>query len=94
MADIDQITRHEREIGELRGMMESLATKEFVRSVIREETRDLYAKLDEISQTLNTLSEKQHRVTGAADFLKTVLPIVISIGTLVVLILSLLLTNQ
>ena len=91
MADQEQITRHEREIGELRGMLGSLATKEFVRSVVNEQTSELNVKFDAIDEKLTTLNERQHRITGAAEFLKAVLPLLISIATLIVLILSLIL---
>ena len=101
MTDPDQITRHEREIGELRGKLESLATKEYVREVVQEQTRELKAemnvKFDDVIRTINDLSgevrnlnEKQHRITGAADIIKTAVPLLISIATLIVLIISLL----
>lgn len=80
MAEPEQITRHEREIGELRGKLDGLATKDFVRQVVREQTQEIYTKLDlisaennkkfdRISQELKALNDKQHRITGAADFL-------------------------
>lgn len=101
MTDPDQITRHEREIGELRGKLESLATKEYVREVVQEQTRELKAemnvKFDDVIRMINDLSgevrnlnEKQHRITGAADIIKTAVPLLISIATLIVLIISLL----
>ncbi|MYD11172.1 MAG: hypothetical protein F4X02_14175 [Chloroflexi bacterium] len=119
MSDQDQITRHEREIGELRGKLDSLATKEYVREVVDEQTRELKkefnakiddkfdnvisrldtlsGRFDELSGRLDTLSgdvknlnEKQHRITGAADIIKTALPLLISVATLIVLIISLL----
>lgn len=105
MADQDQITRHEREIGELRGKLESLATKEYVREVVQEQTRELKtemnqkfdsafnrldAKIDALSGEIRNLNEKQQRITGAADIIKTVLPMLVSIATLIVLIISLL----
>ncbi len=96
MTDPNQITRHEREIGELRGKLDSLATKEYVREVVQEQTRELKAKLnpkfDQIFTELRALNEKQHRITGAADIIKTAVPLLISIATLIVLIISLLAT--
>lgn len=35
MKEDDQVTRHEREIGELRGKLDGLATKDFVRQVVQ-----------------------------------------------------------
>ena len=101
MAESEQLTRHEREIGELRGKLDALATKEFVRGVVNDQTKELSGQFEgitrqfeAIAQTLNILKEKQHRITGAADFLKTVLPILISLGTLILLIASLLLSGR
>lgn len=137
MAEDDQVTRHEREIGELRGKLDSLATKDFVRQVVQEQTQQLNNKIEEmrlhsdskidglrsqndskidelrlhtdskmeemrahydkrfdaILAELKALNDKQHRITGAADFLKSALPMVISIVTLIVLIISLLAAN-
>ena len=108
MEDKDQLTRHEREIGELRGKLDSLATKEYVREVVQEQTRDLHSqmnprfddinakfdavnsKLDALSEDVRNLNAKQQRITGAADLIKTVLPLLISIATLIVLNISLL----
>ncbi len=93
MAESDQITRHEREIGELRGKLDALATKEFVRKLVQDQTQELNTKFDGISADLRALNAKQHRITGAADFLKSALPISISAITLIVLVLSLILTR-
>ena len=59
MADQDQITRHEREIGELRGKLDALATKEFVREVVREQTEEMNRRFDAISYDLQSLKNKQ-----------------------------------
>ena len=85
MAESDQITRHEREVGELRGKLDGLATKEFVRSVVQEQTNELNKKFDGIATELRALNEKQHRITGAAYFLKSTLPMLVSVATLIVL---------
>jgi len=94
LAGQDQITRHEREIGELRGKLDSLATKEYMREVLQEQTRELKAELnpkfDQIFTELRALNAKQHRITGAADIIKTAVPLLVSIATLIVLIISLL----
>ena len=137
MADNEQVTRHEREIGELRGKLDGLATKDFVRQVAQEQTQQLNNKIEEmrlhtdskidetrahndskidemrihtdrkidemrahndkrfdaITAELRALNDKQHRITGAADFLKSALPMLISVVTLIVLIISLLAGN-
>lgn len=96
----DQITRHERELGELRGKLDALATKDFVREVVQEQTRDFDRKfeavnqrLDSMAKELQALNAKQQRITGAADIIKTAVPLLVSIATLIVLIISLLLTS-
>ena len=94
MADNDQLTRHEREIGEMRGKLDALATKEFVRSVVQEQTKEMNENFASINENLRSLNEKQHRITGAAEFLKAVLPMLISLATLAILILSLLLAGR
>ncbi len=91
MTDKDQITRHEREIGELRGKLDSLATKEFVREVVREQTEEMNRRFDAIASDLQSLKNKQDRMTGAANFLRAALPMLISVVTLIVPIISLLL---
>lgn len=115
MADNEQVTRHEREIGELRGKLDGLATKDFVRQVAQEQTQQLNNKIEEmrlhndskidemrlhndkkfdaIAAELRALNDKQHRITGAAEFLRSALPMLISVVTLVVLIISLLAGN-
>ena len=137
MAEPEQITRHEREIGELRGKLDGLATKDFVRQVVQEQTQEIYRKLDAMSAEnnerfaamsaennkrfealiaennkrftamsaesdkrfeavtaeLKALNDKQHRIIGAADFLRAALPMFISVVTLIVLIISLLSAN-
>lgn len=94
MTDPDQVTRHEREIGELRGKLDSLATNEFVREVVQHQTLELKTELnpkfDQIFAQLRALNEKQLRITGAADIIKTAVPLLVSIATLIVLIISLL----
>ena len=101
MNQTEQITRHEREIGEIRGKLESLATKDFVREVVQEavqaQTREMnirfdqvYAKIDALSTQLRASNEKQQRIIGAADIIKTALPLLISVVTLIVLVISLL----
>ena len=94
MTGNDQLTRHEREIGELRGKLDSLATKEFVRNVVQEQTNEWNAKFDSINDNLRKLNAKQQRFTGAVDFLKTVLPMLVSLATLAILILSFLLAGR
>lgn len=133
MADNEQVTRHEREIGELRGKLDGLATKDFVRQVAQEQTQLLNNKIEEmrlhndsridetrlhsdskidemrthtdkkidelrahtdkkidelrahtdkkfdaIATELRALNDKQHRITGAAEFLRAALPMLIA----------------
>lgn len=47
-------------------------------------------KFDQMFVELRALNDKRHRITGAADFLKSALPMSISVVTLIVLIVSLL----
>lgn len=75
MSDQDQITRHEREIGELRGKLDSLATKEYVRDIVDEQTRDLKtefnAKIDDrfdgVLSRLDTLSSRFDELSSRLD---------------------------
>ena len=50
----------------------------------------VYEKFDEISGQLRRMNEKQHRIIGAADIIKTALPLLISVITLFILVISLL----
>lgn len=87
MTDSDQITRHEREIGELRGKLDALATKEFVREVVQEQTKDLKdefnTKFDSINDQLKVISERQQRFKGIGQALSFGLPFLISALALV-----------
>lgn len=87
MTDSDQITRHEREIGELRGKLDALATKEFVREVVQEQTKDLKdefnAKFDSINDQLKVISDRQQRFKGIGQALSFGLPFLISALALV-----------
>ena len=64
MTESDQVTRHEREIGELYGKLDALATKEFVRTVVQEQTEELNTKFDAINSRLAEISERQQRFKG------------------------------
>ena len=75
MTDSDQITRHEREIGELRGKLDALATKEFVRSVVSEQTQELNKKFDAIDERLKEISERQQRFKGIGQTMTFGLPL-------------------
>jgi len=86
MADTDQINR---EIGELRGKLDGLATKEYVREVVEEQTRELNnrfdakfdhvdAKFDMIDARLREISERQQRYKGIGRALVFGLPFLIS----------------
>ncbi len=79
MSETDQINR---EIGELRGKLDGLATKEFVRDVVQEQTRELNqkfdAKFDIIETRLQEISERQQRFKGIGQALTFGLPFLIS----------------
>lgn len=92
---------HERRISTIEGEMKSVATKDdlskletrltqFVNDSIKSQTNELNPKFDKISDDLQALNTKQNKITGAADILKTALPMLVSIATLIVLIISLL----
>ncbi len=70
MTDQEQIMRLKREIGELRGKLDALATKEFVREVVGEQTEQLNKRLDAIASDLQALKNKQDRISGAAGLLR------------------------
>ncbi|MCY3977721.1 MAG: hypothetical protein OXG23_06445 [Chloroflexi bacterium] len=82
MTESEQITRHEREIGELRGKLDALATKEFVREIVQEQTKELNqkfdAKFDIIDSRLKEMSDRQQRFKGIGQALGFGLPFLIS----------------
>ncbi|MCY3977369.1 MAG: hypothetical protein OXG23_04655 [Chloroflexi bacterium] len=95
MADSEQVTRHEREIGELRGKLDALATKEFVRSVVYEQTSELNmkfdtitAKFDAIDDRLKEISERQQRFKGIGQAITFGLPFLVSALALVAVLLK------
>ena len=88
MTDKEQITRHEREIGELRGKLDALATKEFVRSVVQEQTTELNTKFDGINQRLKEISERQQRFKGIGQAISFGLPFLVSALALVAVLLK------
>jgi hypothetical protein len=79
MSESDQINR---EIGELRGKLDGLATKEFVRDVVQEQTRELNqkfdAKFDIIDSRLQEISERQQRFKGIGQAVSFGLPFLVS----------------
>ncbi|MCY3573452.1 MAG: hypothetical protein OXG92_15520 [Chloroflexi bacterium] len=75
---LEQIIRHEREIGEIRGQLRALATKEFVRSVVQEQTKDLNNKFDTIGTQLNDITKRQQRFKGIGQALVWLIPVAIS----------------
>ena len=89
-----QTLKNRDDISEIRGRLEALATKEFVREVVNDQTLRLESKIDTISGKIDKLNEKQFRIVGAVDFLKSALPMLVSVATLIVLIFSLLTTSQ
>ena len=88
MADSEQITRHEREIDELRGKLDALVTKEFVRSVVQEQTQELNAKFDAIDERLKEISERQQRFKGIGQAITFGLPFLVSALALVAVLLK------
>jgi len=94
IADPEQVTRHEREIGELRGKLDALATKEFVRTVVNEQTRELTQELNEKFDTINKkfdamdqhlkdISDRQQRFKGIGQAISFGLPFLVSALALV-----------
>lgn len=95
MPDSEQITRHEREIGELRGKLDALATKEFVRIVVQEQTQELGTKFDEINSrfdainsSLKEISYRQQRYKGIGQAISFGLPFLVSALALVAVLLK------
>ncbi|MDE2775969.1 MAG: hypothetical protein OXI77_08530 [Chloroflexota bacterium] len=82
MTESEQITRHEREIGELRGKLDALATKEFVREIVQEQTKELNQKFDSkfdiIDSRLKEMSDRQQRFKGIGQALGFGLPFLVS----------------
>lgn len=90
---------HETRISRIEGILESVATKDFVRQVNAEMLKDINSKIDskideqtslfrsemsEIHKEIKRLNEKQHRLTGAAELIRFALPIIISVIALLV----------
>lgn len=88
MTDSEQVTRHEREIGELRGKLDALATKEFVRNVVQEQTTELNAKFDAIDERLKEISERQQRFKGIGQAISFGLPFLVSALALIAVLLK------
>ena len=88
MSNDDQLARHEREIGELRGKLDALATKEFVRAVVQEQTTELNKKFDSINGRLKEISDRQQHFTGIGQALSFGLPLLISALALVAVLLK------
>lgn len=88
MSETEQITGHEREIGELRGKLDVLATKEFVRNVVQEQTQELNAKFDAIDTRLKEISERQQRFKGIGQAITFGLPFLVSALALVAVLLK------
>ena len=90
---------HETRISRMEGILESVATKDFVREVCAEMLKDINSKIDskideqtnlfrsemsEMRKEIKRLNEKQYRLTGAAEFIKFSLPIIISVVALLI----------
>ncbi len=95
MTDKEQLTRHEREIGELRGKLDALATKEFVRAVVHEQTQELNQRFDAINEKfdsidgrLKDISDRQQRFKGIGQAISFGLPFLVSALALVAVLLK------
>jgi len=92
MSDSEQLARHEREIGELRGKLDALATNEFVRNIVQEQTQALNqkfdAKFDIIDGRLKEISERQQRFKGIGQALSFGLPLLVSALALIAVLLK------
>ena len=90
MAESEHITRHEREIGELRGKLDALATKfiEFVREVVQEQTNELNKKFDAIDIRLKEISQRQKRFKGIGQAITFGLPFLVSALALLAVLLK------
>ena len=86
---------HETRISRIEGILESVATKDFVREVNAEMLKDINSKIDEqtslfrsemseIHNEIKRLNEKQYRLTGAAELIRFALPIIISVTALLI----------
>ena len=75
MFDSGQINR---EIGELRGKLDTLATKEFVREVVQEQTNELNKKFDAIDERLKEIGDRQQRFKGIGQAIGFGLPFLVS----------------
>ena len=74
---------HETRISRIEGILESVATKDFVRQVNAEMLKDINSKIDEqtslfrsemseIHQEIKRLNEKQYRLTGLVALFRPV----------------------
>ena len=90
---------HETRISRIEGILESVATKDFVREVNAEMLKDINSKIDskideqtklfsgqmrDVHEAISRLNEKQHRLTGAAELIRFALTIIISTVALLV----------
>lgn len=88
ITDPDQITRHEREISELRGKPDALATKEFVRTVVQEQTQEVNGKFDAPGDRLKKISERQQRFKGIGQAITFGQPLPASMLALIAVLLK------
>ena len=86
---------HETRISRIEGILESLATKEDLAKLetrlnskiddkINEQTKLFSGQMRGVHEAINKLNEKQHRLTGAAELIRFVIPVVVSIIALLV----------
>ena len=84
---------HETRISRIEGIIESLATKEDLAKLetrlnntidqkINEQTKLFRSEMSEMRQEIRKLNEKQHRIIGAGELIKFVIPLIASFGAL------------
>lgn len=69
---------HERRISNMETELRHLATKEFVKEQIENQTETMNQKLDAIDSQLRVISERQQRFRGIGQTLIWVVPVCIS----------------
>ena len=78
----EQVTRHASEIGELRGKLDALATKDFVREQNAQLLKDITAIIEketsDIRQEINKNREFRTRVTAFGAVIAVVLSIIVA----------------
>ncbi len=78
----EQLTKHAADIGELKGKLDALATKDFVRRENATLLKDITDKIDkqtrDIQQEINKNREFRTRVTAIGTIIAVVLSVVVA----------------